>query len=188
MSLLLRSATALVLLMLAASPAYAGEAPRRDDDAAERNDDAAAPGEAEGEEDEGSSEADKSKSKTRPGPALKGELTFILAAAMPAKVDRRLKAMEKDLRRAFAGRFRRFDFVSQSNPHLASGKARSFELPGGGELSLTYKGREGPYLRLRIEMPGFGGDVRVQNAKRFFQAGRKHKDGTLVIGILLDAE
>ena len=181
MSLLLRSATALLFLLIAAAPAYAGDAPAGEDDSAERNDSPAEPGEAE----EGSKERDKSKAKR--APALKGELTFILAAARPTKVDRRLKAMEKDLRRAFAGRFRRFDFVSQSHPRLDPGKAGSFELPGGGDLSLTYKGREGPYLRLRIEMPGFGGDVRVRNAKRFFQAGRKHKDGTLVIGILLDA-
>ena len=185
MSLLLRSASALLLLLLAVAPARAGEGPKSEDNAAESDDKSA---ESDDESAEGGDDKAKGKkSKADASSALKGELTFILAAPRPTKVDKRLKAMEKDLRRAFAGRFRRFDFLSQSQPRLIAGKAHSVELPGGGEITLTYKGREGPYLRLRIEMPGFGGDVRVRNAKRFFQAGRKHQDGTLVIGILLDA-
>ncbi len=185
MSLFLRSASALLLLLVAAAPARAGDTPKSEDRAAERDDRAAERDAPRAESDDQKAESDESAKDA--ASALKGELTFILAAPRPTKVDKRLKAMEKDLRRAFAGRFRRFDFVSQSQPRLALGEAHSVELPGGGELILTYKGREGPYLRLRIEMPGFGGDVRVRNAKRFFQAGRKHKDGTLVIGILLDA-
>ena len=119
---------------------------------------------------------------------VQSELTFILAAKEPAKMDSRLEHMAKDLRRAFAGRYRRFDFHKAWKPALKKGETKEFQLPGKGSLKITFRGSDGPYLRLHLNMPDWDGVVRVRDGRRFFHAGRKHGDSTLIIGIKLSSE
>ena len=117
--------------------------------------------------------------------SVQGELTFILAAKQPANMDKRLEHMAKDLRRAFAGRFRSFRFHKGWKPQLKSGETKEYSLPGGGVMKMSFKEREGPYLRLYLDMPDWSGVVRVRDGKRFFHAGRKHGDDTLIVGLKL---
>tara|TARA_B100000579_G_C22428376_1_gene664094 strand:- start:141 stop:626 length:486 start_codon:yes stop_codon:yes gene_type:complete len=119
--------------------------------------------------------------------SVQSELTFILAAKAEGSMDKRLIHMEKDLRRAFAGRFRTFRFHKDWKPALKQGEEKAFALPGGGEMKMSFEGREGPYLRLNLNMPDWNGVVRVRDGKRFFHAGRKHGGDTLIVGLKLDS-
>ena len=116
---------------------------------------------------------------------MQSELTFILAEKNPPEMDKRLEHMAKDLRRAFAGRYRRFRFHKDWKPMLKVGETREFQLPGGGVMKMSFRGSEGPYLRLYLNMPDWDGVVRVRDGKRFFHAGRKHGDGILIVGLKL---
>ncbi len=115
--------------------------------------------------------------------SVRGELVFIVAAKSPARIDRRLLPMQKDLARAFAPKLNRFDFIESSFPALSKDVPRTATLPGGGKLTMTYLGREGEYIVLKLELPEWSGQVRVKNGKRFFQAGRRYGDGILVIAL-----
>lgn len=115
--------------------------------------------------------------------SVRGELVFLVAAKSPARIDRRLLPMKKDLARAFAPKLNRFDFIENSFPSLSKGVPRTAELPGGGKLTMTYVGTEGEHIVLKMELPEWSGQVRVKNGKRFFQAGRRYNDGILVIAL-----
>ena len=121
------------------------------------------------------------------GKSVQGELTFVLATKNPANMDKRLEHMANDLRRAFAGRFRNFRLHKDWKPILKPGETKKFPLPGGGEMKMSLRGSDGPYLRLHLDMPDWNGIVRVRNGKRFFHAGRKHGEDTLIVGLMLSA-
>ena len=111
----------------------------------------------------------------------RANITTILAAKGPAKIDRKLKSMERDLKRAFGKRYQRFSFLSVNNLDIAQDKERKVSLPDGAELKLTFKGRDGGYLRIHLAMPGWDGLVRVKNGKRFFQAGLPFKGVMFIV-------
>jgi len=117
-----------------------------------------------------------------------GRITYVLAAPEPARIDERLEEMATDLKRAFGSRFKRFDDIDHTSARLQKDEASRLDLPGDGELVLTFLGTDGAYLRVRMEMPSWKGVVRVKDGVRFFQAGRDHEDGTLVIAIRLKSD
>jgi hypothetical protein len=119
--------------------------------------------------------------------SIAGDITLILADQGPAHIDRRLLPMKEDLYRAFAPQFNRFEYIQATYPRLVIGNPQAIRLPGGGRMKMTYLGMEGGYLRLRIELPEWKGMIRIKNGKRFFKAGRKLREGILVISTRMHA-
>jgi hypothetical protein len=106
-----------------------------------------------------------------------------LAARGPERIDRRLLPLKKDLEKAFSPRFKRFEYIEASYPRLSLNRPKVINMPGGGTMKVTFLGRTGKYIQMKLELPEWSGKVRAKNGKRFFQAGRKYRDGILVISI-----
>ena len=120
-------------------------------------------------------------------PTITGDVTFILAAKSPEHMDRRLLPLRKDLKKAFSPHFKRFEYINAVYPRLVLNQPKVISMPGGGKMKVTYLGKSGKFLKMKLELPEWTGKVSTKNGKRFFQAGRKYRDGILAISIRMHA-
>jgi hypothetical protein len=93
-------------------------------------------------------------------------------------------AMVKKLKKVFPG-YGAFKVLDEKALDLtAPGKSATTKLPSEHELSLTFLGRKGRFLRLRLAIPPrIKTDVRVNDGGTFYQAGMKHEGGILVLAV-----
>jgi len=119
------------------------------------------------------------------GPSAEVTLTVILARREPPKLHPGLQKMWDTLRRSFGDKFAYFDLAGESSRRLAEGERIETVLPNGDRFAAIYQGvtEEKGLLRVHLEMGEFRTKVRVHDGGTFFQAGRRHGDATVLIGV-----
>jgi hypothetical protein len=108
----------------------------------------------------------------------------ILAKKSPKEVDPRIQDPLKGyLKRSFGTRYGSFRLLDERPLELLQGLPAEMPLPGGESLRLTYRGNQGEFLKLSMEMTGLKTSIRIRDGGLFFQAGHKHQGGMLVLAI-----
>jgi hypothetical protein len=110
------------------------------------------------------------------------EIHVIHAQKGKPHMDPKLKSMAHYLNNAFA-RYQSFKLINKDAFQLELQKNNSVKLPNGSELKLTFLGVEKNMLRLTMELSGLKTTVKKRDGALFFQAGRKYKNGMLVVAI-----
>ena len=111
------------------------------------------------------------------------DVQVILATAGAPDIAPELRPIKRYLENSFGNRYSRFEHVSASRLLLGKDQRGGVSLPNGNQLSLTWLGAEDGLLRLAMEVGGLKTQVKVHDGGLFFQAGRKYKDGMLVVAI-----
>ncbi len=114
-------------------------------------------------------------------------MQVILATAGAPDIAPELRPIKRYLENSLGNRYSRFEHVSASRLLLGKDQRGGVSLPNGNQLSLTWLGAEDGLLRLAMEVGGLKTQVKVHDGGLFFQAGRKHKDGMLVVAIRVTA-
>lgn len=111
------------------------------------------------------------------------EIQVIHATRGQEFVDPALKPLSRYLRNSFGSRYQSFRQLAQHNMVLAKSERQTQRLPNGTELLLTYLDSDESRLRLVMEVGGLKTTVRVHDGGLFFQAGRRHQGGMLIVAI-----
>ncbi|MCC6620846.1 MAG: hypothetical protein IT385_06305 [Deltaproteobacteria bacterium] len=114
------------------------------------------------------------------GPDIEVEVTVIHATKGDAGVAPDLAPLGKYLLKSFAPytTFTRLDHATQ---RLAAGAEARLALANKSELVYRHAGKVDGYFALHIEVGGLKSTVNVKDGKTFFQAGRAHGDGMIVL-------
>ncbi len=115
------------------------------------------------------------------------DVQVILSTAGAPDIAPELRPIKRYLENSFGNRYSRFEHVSASRLLLGKDQRGGVSLPNGNQLSLTWLGAEDGLLRLAMEVGSLKTQVKVHDGGLFFQAGRKHKDGMLVVAIRVTA-
>ncbi|HOU55214.1 MAG TPA: hypothetical protein PLQ97_14925 [Myxococcota bacterium] len=118
-------------------------------------------------------------------PRAEVTLTVILARREPPKLHPGLQKMWDTLRRSFGDKFSFFDLAGETSRRLAEGERVETTLPNGDRFAAIFQGvtEDKGLLRIHLEMGEFRTKVRVHDGGVFFQAGRRHGDATVLIGV-----
>jgi len=114
---------------------------------------------------------------------LRCDIQVIHATRGKPFVDEALRPLRRYLKNSFGSRYQRFKQLEKRSLTLSQRERGSLELPNGTKLLLTYLGVEESLLRLVMEVGGLKTTVKVHDGGLFFQAGRKHKGGMLIVAI-----
>jgi len=118
-------------------------------------------------------------------PRAQVTLTVILAQREPPKLHPGLQKMWDTLRRSFGDRFSHFDLAGETTRVLAEGDRVETTLPNGERFAAIFRGvtEEKGLLRVHLEMGEFRTKVRVHDGGVFFQAGKRHGNATILVGV-----
>ncbi len=100
-----------------------------------------------------------------------------------ARIDPALQPIADYLRRSFGARYNAFRELDKHSMTLAHDKKQTRSLPDGRSLGLTYKGRQGEFRLIFMELPHLKTTVKVRDGGLFFQAGQSFKGGILILAI-----
>jgi len=118
-------------------------------------------------------------------PRAKVSVTVIHAKKGPPHLHDALKPMWDTLRQSFGDKFSYFDVVDTASRSVEAGNPVEVRLPNGQRFAAIYNGvtPEKGLLRINVEMDDFRTKVRIHDGGVFFQAGRKHEGGILVVAV-----
>ncbi len=115
---------------------------------------------------------------------IRCEIQIIHATRGKPFVDPTLKPLKRYLENSFGSRYQSFKQLSKRSMPLSKGQRSTEALPNKTQLSLTFLGSgDSNRLRLMMEVGGLKTRVKVHNGGLFFQAGRRHKGGMLIVAI-----
>ena len=115
--------------------------------------------------------------------SVRCEVSVILATNGAPDVAPELRPLKRYLENSFGNRYTRFEQLASHRLLLAADRRSELALPNDTSLGLTYLGVEGELLRLTMDLAGLKTTVKVHDGGLFFQAGRKFRDGMLVVAI-----
>ncbi|MFT5432375.1 MAG: hypothetical protein ACI9OJ_003074 [Myxococcota bacterium] len=115
--------------------------------------------------------------------AVRFEVQIIHATRGKPFVDPSIEKLSRYLENSFGSRYQRFRRLKNDTMTLGVKERGTQKLPNGTKLLLTYLGAEDSLLRLVMEVGGMKTTVKVHDGGLFFQAGRKHKNGMLIVAI-----
>ncbi len=114
--------------------------------------------------------------------AVQLKVTIIEASRGEGGVDRELSRLSRYFERSFKD-FKRFKQLGEHQRSVTLDGTATVKLPDGLELSLKHLGVEQGFVRLAMSLDGLKTTIKVKDGGLFFQAGRKHGDGILVLAI-----
>ncbi len=105
----------------------------------------------------------------------------VIHATKDGAVDRKLARLDKTLRRAFKG-YKGFTRLDGQRVTAAKGVPQRLALLNNIKLEYTFEsvGRDGR-LSMRVNVGGMSSTVKVRDGGVFFQAGRGHQGGMIVL-------
>lgn len=121
-----------------------------------------------------------------PGPALDGqnaiEVVLTVVHARPAEggVAPELDKLSRYLVKAFPN-YKSFVRLSGSEHRLQVGAETRMSLPNKHELVFKHTGWKDGFAALHLEVGGLDSTVNVKDGGTFFQAGRAHEGGMIVL-------
>jgi len=120
-----------------------------------------------------------------PPPRAMLTVTVIEARKGPPFLHDALKPMWEMLRKSFGEKFGYYDLLSASDRTVDVDGRVEIALPDGDRFAATYGGitPEKGLLRVSLEYGDFRTKVRIHDGGSFFQAGKRFREGTLVIGV-----
>lgn len=119
---------------------------------------------------------------------IRAEIQVIHATRGKPMIDTRLKKLSRYLTRAFGNHYQSFKQLGSTRPMvLSKGMKRTRKLPNTTTLALTYMGKSDSLLRLALDVGGLSTTVKIHDGGLFFQAGRKHQGGMLIVAIRVSA-
>ena len=124
------------------------------------------------------------KAKTRsaaPAP-VQMTVTVVEAAKDKTHVDPKLKTLEKELKRSFAGHTH-FKFKEKLSMTLPKAKSVAKRLQAGKPLVLTYLGDEKGMLRVQLNYDGAQSVMKVRNGGLWFYARRLPGKRALILAL-----
>lgn len=93
-----------------------------------------------------------------------------------------LNNISKFLRSSFKD-YAFFDLLSTQEQPLKKGEKHAFELPNGNALVLEYRDFQAPFFTIGVQLAELESVVKVRDGGLFFQAGRRHQGGMIVLAI-----
>ncbi|MBM4388624.1 MAG: hypothetical protein FJ088_12855, partial [Deltaproteobacteria bacterium] len=113
------------------------------------------------------------------------EITVIYAQKKSPYLNKNLKPLWKYLSESFGGKFDWFELIETKNMVLKMDEKMEHELPNGDKMAMTFAGvtENKKLLRIHLEIADLQTKVRVKDGALFFQAGRKHKNGIIILAI-----
>ncbi len=121
--------------------------------------------------------------KADPPQQIRCEVQIILATSGAPDVAKELRPLKRYLENSFGNRYSRFEHIASHTLSLRLDQRGSLGLPNNTQLGLAYLGAEEGLIRLTMEVGGLKTQVKVHDGGLFFQAGRRYKDGMLVVAI-----
>lgn len=115
--------------------------------------------------------------------AVRCDVQVILASNGAPDVAPEQRPLKRYLENSFGNRYSRFEQLASHRLMLTPDRRGELSLPNDTSLGLTYLGVEGGLLRLSMDLAGLKTTVKVHDGGLFFQAGRKFRDGMLVVAI-----
>lgn len=109
-------------------------------------------------------------------------VTVIHASRSAGGVDKALKDLERYLLKSFA-QYASFKRLDDEQIQVSLGAPGTVALPDGKKLTLDLKGLGKGFIKVHLSLDGLQTTVNVKDGGLFFQAGRVHKDGILVLAI-----
>lgn len=96
-----------------------------------------------------------------------------------------LESIWETLKKTFGERYTSYDQISLTESELSVDEEMEVEMPDKEKFKVQYRGitENKGLLRIAITYGDFQSKVRIVSGGLFFQAGKKYKDGTLIIGI-----
>ena len=110
------------------------------------------------------------------------EVTVVHATKGAPSIDPKLKDLASYLKTSLGD----YNAFAQKGSHRATvkvGAATSVSLPDTTNLTLSYRGVAKGFVKVYLELDGLKTTVDVRDGGLFFQAGRRHKGGILVLAI-----
>ena len=110
------------------------------------------------------------------------EVTVVHATKGEASIDPKLKDLASYLKSSLGD----YNAFAQKGSHRATvkvGATTSVSLPDTTTLTLSYRGVAKGFVKVYLELDGLKTTVDVRDGGLFFQAGRRHKGGILVLAI-----
>lgn len=113
------------------------------------------------------------------------EITVIEAREGPPYLHESLKPMWELLKRSFGEKFTYYELLHTSSKTASAGEKIETTVPNSDSLTVIFEGvtEEKGLIRLTVEGGELKTKVRLRDGATFFLAGRKLKEGVLVIGI-----
>ena len=118
---------------------------------------------------------------------IRCDIQVIHATKGPAHVDPALRPIARYLESSFGNRYTRFVRLGRADLDLSKGQTGRQALPNGTHLELTYLGTESTLHRLELAVDGLKTRVKIHDGGLFFQAGRRYKDGMLIVAFRTSA-
>ena len=118
-----------------------------------------------------------------PPKAVRCDVQVILATNGAPDIAPELRPLTRYLENSFGNRYSRFEQLASHRVLVARDQRGNVALPNGAELGLSYLGAEEGLLRLTMDVGGLKTTVRVHDGGLFFQAGKKFRDGMLIVAI-----
>lgn len=109
-------------------------------------------------------------------------VTVVHAKKGEAGVDPKLKDLAPYLKKSFAP-YTRFTHAGAHAATVPRDGKKSFKLPDGKTLTLSFKGLAKGFIKVSLELDGLKTTVDVRDGGLFFQAGRVYQGGILVLAI-----
>ena len=114
------------------------------------------------------------------------EVRSIAATSKGSHFDPKLNDLKKRLTKAFAG-YSNFRQVASTQFQLAPNAEKTAELPDGNQMTVTFHGYSGKFIRLGFGIAGkLNTILRATPGGTFFQAGLRYGDGILILAIRVE--
>jgi hypothetical protein len=116
---------------------------------------------------------------------VKFKVRVVLATTQGDLIDPNIPAnLKKYLQDSFGARYSSFRLLDSRVVTVASGNTGEVPLPDDSVLKLKYRGKEGGFIKLTMEIRDLKTTIRIKDGGLFFQAGHKYKNGMLILAIL----
>jgi len=118
-------------------------------------------------------------------PKVSLAITVIEARKGPPFLHEALKPLWELLQKSFGEKFGYYDLVTSAEQTVLSDGRVEVSLPDGERFAAIYGGLtpEKKLIRVSLEYGDFRTKVRIHDGGTFFQAGKRYREGTLVIAI-----
>jgi len=107
----------------------------------------------------------------------------IAASTKGKSFDKKLRDLHGKLKKAFPG-YTNFEQVGHRRMRLKKGKGKSMKLPNGSEMTISFHGMAGRFIKLGLSIAGkLNTTLRATPGSTFFQAGLDYEKGILILAI-----
>lgn len=115
---------------------------------------------------------------------VKFRVRVLLASAQGSLIDSNIGPnLRKWLNKSFGGRFTSFRQLENRLLKVKLEETSEVPLPDQTTLKLRFRGVQGEFVKLTMEIKDLRTTIRIKNGGLFFQAGHRYKNGILVLAI-----